>query len=118
MAHVVSQAEGKMDELGPHRDLHRFPHWININAWIQPVHSVSPPPTQPARRGRPPRDAETKGVRKGARLQISLTIAPELLSRIDGLADTMGQTRAAVINLAIYRLLSQEATDRSGPNAG
>lgn len=61
------------------------------------------------RRGRPPRDGGAKGVRKGSRLQISLTIAPDLLARVDGLADEMGQTRAAVINLAIYRLLAQEA---------
>ena len=57
-------------------------------------------------------------MRKGSRLQISLTIAPELLSRVDGLAETMGQTRAALINLAIYRLLAQEGAAQTGSTAG
>ena len=61
------------------------------------------------RRGRPPRSDVVKGVQKGSRLQISLTITPDMLVKVDGLAAAMGQTRAAVINLAIYRLLSQES---------
>lgn len=61
------------------------------------------------RRGRPPGKGIANGVRKGSRLQITLTITPELLSRVDGLADAMGQTRASLINFAIYRLLSQES---------
>lgn len=50
-------------------------------------------------------DAETKpkGVMKGNRRQISLTIAPALLEKIDDLASELGQTRAALINMAIYR---------------
>jgi hypothetical protein len=51
-------------------------------------------------------DAEAspkKGVKKGNKQQISLTIAPALLEKIDGLAEELGQSRAAVINLAIYR---------------
>ena len=50
-------------------------------------------------------DAETKpkGVKKGNKQQISLTIAPALLERIDNLAAELGQSRAAVINMAIYR---------------
>lgn len=50
-------------------------------------------------------DAESKprGVRKGNRQQISLTIAPALLAKVDELAATLGQSRAAVINLAIHR---------------
>ena len=42
-------------------------------------------------------------VRKGNKQQISLTIVPELLHKIDRLAMDLGQSRAAVINLAIYR---------------
>lgn len=51
-------------------------------------------------------DAEVprvKGVRKGNRQQISLTISPDLLNRVDALAAELGQSRAAVINMAIYR---------------
>ncbi|MEX8193117.1 ribbon-helix-helix protein, CopG family [Comamonas guangdongensis] len=59
-------------------------------------------------KGRPPASKKTKGVWKGERLQISHTITPDLLSKVDQLAAAMGQSRAAVINLAIYRLLEQE----------
>lgn len=51
-------------------------------------------------------DAEKpRGVRKGKRQQISLTIAPELLAKVDTLAARLGQSRAAVINMAIYRAI-------------
>jgi biotin operon repressor len=46
-----------------------------------------------------------KGVRKGNKQQISLTIAPGLLVKVDELAAQLGQSRAAVINLAIYRMV-------------
>ena len=61
-------------------------------------------------KGRPPTSETTKGVSKGCRLQISHTISPDLLSKVDRLAAAMGQSRAAVINLAVYRLLEQELT--------
>jgi len=44
-----------------------------------------------------------RGVRKGNRQQITLTITPTLLERVDQLAAELGQSRAAVINLAIHR---------------
>ena len=46
---------------------------------------------------------KVRGVKKGNKQQISLTIAPALLAKIDELADQLGQSRAAVINMAIYR---------------
>lgn len=46
-----------------------------------------------------------KGVRIGNKRQISLTITPELLQRVDEVAKRTGQARAAVINLAIYKAL-------------
>jgi hypothetical protein len=49
-----------------------------------------------------------KGVRRGKKEQITLTLAPELLEKVDGLAKRMGQSRAAVINLAIFRLMEAE----------
>jgi hypothetical protein len=45
----------------------------------------------------------TKGVRRGMKQQITLTITPELLAKVDEMAERMGQSRAALINLAIYR---------------
>mgnify|MGYP001007031510 CR=1 FL=1 len=44
-----------------------------------------------------------RGVKKGNKQQISLTISPALLARVDELASELGQSRAAVINMAIYR---------------
>lgn len=51
-------------------------------------------------------DAETtkpRGVRKGRKQQISLTIDQGLLDELDALADRLGQSRASIINLAIHR---------------
>ena len=44
-----------------------------------------------------------KGVMRGNKQQISLTIQPDLLEKIDSLAAKLGQSRAAVINLSIYK---------------
>jgi predicted transcriptional regulator len=41
---------------------------------------------------------------RGRKEQITLTIAPELLAKVDALASRMGQSRAALINRAIYEL--------------
>jgi len=46
-----------------------------------------------------------KGIPKGHKRQISLTIAPDLLRKVDEIAERTGQARAAVINLAIFRAL-------------
>jgi Ribbon-helix-helix protein, copG family len=53
-------------------------------------------------------DAPRRGVRKGRKEQITLTLAPELLRKVDALAARMGQSRAALINLAIFRLVEAE----------
>lgn len=50
-------------------------------------------------------DVYEKGIPKGNKRQISLTIAPELLRKVDEVAKRTGQARAAVINLAIFRAL-------------
>ena len=50
-----------------------------------------------------PDATRAKGVRRGTKQQITLTIAPELLAKVDEMAERMGQSRAALINLAIYR---------------
>lgn len=46
---------------------------------------------------------QPKYVRKGKKLQITLTIAQPLLERVDEMAAKLGQSRAAVINLAVYQ---------------
>ncbi len=50
-------------------------------------------------------DAAPRRVRKGNKVQITLTIAEPLLDRVDELAAKLGQSRAAFINLAIYQSL-------------
>lgn len=54
-------------------------------------------------------DAVRKGVIRGRKEQITLTIAPELLAKVDALASRMGQSRAALINRAIYELAERTA---------
>jgi len=44
-------------------------------------------------------------VRKGKKVQISLTIAEPILDRVDELANQIGQSRAAVINLSLMQML-------------
>ena len=52
-----------------------------------------------------------KGIPKGHKRQISLTIAPDLLRRVDEIAKRSGQGRAGIINLAIYRALEGDVFD-------
>lgn len=47
------------------------------------------------------------GVKKGNKQQISLTITPGLLAKVDELADKLGQSRAAVINMALYQAIER-----------
>jgi hypothetical protein len=49
-------------------------------------------------------DTARKGVIRGRKEQITLTIAPELLMNVDEIANRMGQSRAGLINRAIYEL--------------
>ena len=44
-------------------------------------------------------------MKKGNKQQISLTMTPALLAKVDALAEKMGQSRAAVINMAVYRVV-------------
>lgn len=46
-----------------------------------------------------------RGIAKGKKEQITLTIAPAILDQVDELAGRMGQSRAALINMAIYQAL-------------
>jgi hypothetical protein len=50
------------------------------------------------------------GEGKGAdrKERISLTVAPSLLKQIDLLATKMGQSRAGLINMAMFRLIEAE----------
>ena len=50
-----------------------------------------------------PAARERRGVMRGNREQITLTLPPETLDRIERLARRAGMTRAALINLFIHR---------------
>lgn len=52
-----------------------------------------------------PAAAYEKGIAKGNKRQITLTIAPELLRKVDEAAKRTGQARAAIINMAIFSAL-------------
>lgn len=54
-------------------------------------------------------DFARKGVKKGKKEQISLTIAPDLLEEVDEMAKRTGQSRASLINIAVYRLVRSGA---------
>ena len=60
--------------------------------------------------GAPDASTKTHGVKKGNKQQISLTISPALLAKVDGLANKLGQSRAAIINMAIYRAVEHGLT--------
>jgi hypothetical protein len=50
---------------------------------------------------------ERKGVMRGNREQITVTLPPETLSRVERLARDAGMTRAGLLNLFIHRGLEQ-----------
>ncbi len=56
-----------------------------------------------------PAGSYEKGIAKGHKRQISHTISPELLRRVDETAARSGQGRAAIINLAIFRFLESDS---------
>ena len=76
-------------------------------AITRPAPKTVHPQTQDLFINSAPDGAKIKGVRKGNKQQISLTIQPALLERIDSLAEELGQSRAAVINLAIFRAVEK-----------
>jgi Ribbon-helix-helix protein, copG family len=63
------------------------------------------PPTPDAFIAAAPDGTQRKGVKRGRKEQITLTITPDLLAKLDALAGRTGQSRAALINLGIYRVV-------------
>lgn len=57
-----------------------------------------------------PQPRKPKYVRKGKKLQITLTIAQPLLEQVDELAERLSLSRAAVINLAIHQSMEHGIT--------
>jgi hypothetical protein len=55
-------------------------------------------------------DGHRKGVIRGKKEQITLTITPDLLAKVDAIAGRMGQSRAALINRAIFELAERVAS--------
>lgn len=49
-----------------------------------------------------------KGFTKGNKRQITITVHPALLDRVDEMAERLGQTRAGFIGLALNRVLDGE----------
>ena len=47
--------------------------------------------------------AVAKGVFRGSRRQITITLPPELLDKVDRLASSVGQTRTSFINTCLWR---------------
>lgn len=68
--------------------------------------------------GAPDAVKAAKGVMLGNKRQITLTISPELLARVDELAGQIGQSRAAVINLAIRQAVERGLTIEGLGRAG
>jgi hypothetical protein len=56
-------------------------------------------------------DYKAKGVMKGRKRQISLTIRPSLLAKVDAISMETGFSRASIINLAIKRSIEQGFLD-------
>lgn len=52
--------------------------------------------------------AYEKGIPKGNKRQVSITISPDLLRRVDERSEAMGTGRSAFISMAIYKALNQE----------
>lgn len=48
-----------------------------------------------------------KGIAKGHKRQVSITIAPELLRKVDERAEAMGMGRSALISMALYGILKE-----------
>lgn len=53
-------------------------------------------------------DEYEKGVKKGNRRQVTITMAPDLLRRVDEAAKRSGMSRNAVISMATHRMLEEE----------
>lgn len=69
---------------------------------------ISGAPDAKAAHGQASEAAGPRGIVKGKKLQISVTLSPDLLVELDQLAAAMGQSRAGLINQAIYRLIEAE----------
>jgi hypothetical protein len=68
--------------------------------------------------GAPDGGGKGKGVWKGKKRQISITISPDLLEQIDTLSAEYGQSRAAVIGMAIYQAVRNGLDLKKGEKNG
>ncbi|HGJ5891561.1 MAG TPA: ribbon-helix-helix domain-containing protein [Arsenophonus apicola] len=53
---------------------------------------------------------QRKGVKKGKKQQITVTITPEIIEQLDKKAEETGLSRAALINIGIRHILNQGTT--------
>lgn len=47
-----------------------------------------------------------RGLKRGKKEQIAVIMAPDLLDQLDATAEKMGQSRSALISLAVFRFLN------------
>lgn len=55
-----------------------------------------------------------RGLKRGKKEQIAVIVAPDLLDRLDAMAADMGQSRSALISLAIFQALKTGFQVRGG----
>lgn len=54
-----------------------------------------------------PDASDPKGIPKGHKRQVSITIAPELLRQVDERSEEMGLGRSAFVAMAVYQALQE-----------
>ncbi|HGJ5854579.1 ribbon-helix-helix domain-containing protein (plasmid) [Arsenophonus nasoniae] len=55
----------------------------------------------------PDSSSKVRGVKKGKKQQITVTITPEIIEQLDKKAEETGLSRAALINIGIRHILNQ-----------
>lgn len=55
--------------------------------------------------GAPDSVVKPKGIKKGNKQQVSITLAPDLLAKLDEVSSKRGVSRAGFINLAVYHYI-------------
>jgi hypothetical protein len=56
----------------------------------------------------------TAGVQRGHKQQFSVTLPPHLMQEMDAMAHDMGQSRSALVGMALYQMLQQWRRQKQG----
>jgi hypothetical protein len=54
------------------------------------------------------------GVRRGHKQQFSVALPPHLMQEMDAMAHDMGQSRSALVGMALYQMLQQWRRQKQG----